>query len=189
MKKCKAISMVGCPGSGKSTLASQINSILKARSKNSVFVEEYVVEYIAEYDIPTEMEQQLIIFDEQYRKERMFSNAKDFIICDSASWVSYVYGKLNYKYPLSRHQIAALTHMHKKVLESLNYWDYIFYVPPIINNYSLDGVRYHEKEDSLKIDKMIKAFLDLEGVPYIDLSNIELSERRDFVLKHIQENT
>lgn len=185
MKRATTIAIVGAPNSGKSTLASQVNSVLKTKGLNSVFVEEYAVEYIAEYGVPASMEQQQIVFEEQYRKERLFANNKDFVVCDSASFLSYIYGRLNYGYPLAKQSIVALNHLHKKALESLEYWDYIFYVPPL-GSYVLDGVRYHTEEESIKIDKMIKGFLDLEQIPYIDLSNVQLENRIDEVLNIIE---
>lgn len=184
MKKAKTVSIVGAPFSGKSTLSSQINSILKTQGQNSIFVEEYVVEYIAEYGIPTTMEQQQIIFQEQFRKERMFAESKDFIVCDSASWLSYIYGRQYYSFPLGRHAIASLSHMHKKSLESLEYWDYVFYVP-LLEDYNLDGVRFHDKDEAEKIDKMIKGWLEIEQIPYIDLSNVSLDDRINVVMEHI----
>lgn len=184
MQKAKAISIVGAPGAGKSTLASQINSVLKTQGKNSIFIEEYVVEYIAEYGIPTSMESQQIIFQEQYRKERTFAESKDYVVCDSASWMSYIYGRQYYDLPLSRQAIASLSHMHKKALESLEYWNIIFYVP-MLDDYSLDGVRYHKQDESKKIDRMVKGWLELENIPYIDLSNVELDKRIEVAMQYI----
>jgi nicotinamide riboside kinase len=176
MKRAKAVAIVGAPCSGKSTLASQTNSLLKTKGLNSVFIEEYVVEYIAEYGIPDTMEQQMVIFDEQHRKERMFADSRDFVICDSASFLSYIYGRRYFDNPLSNRALASLSHLHKKVLKSLEYWDYIFYIP-LLEQHVMDGVRYDDREASEKLDRMIKGFLELERIPYIDLSNVALEDR------------
>ncbi|AEO93552.1 thymidylate kinase [Bacillus phage G] len=188
MKKAKTVSIVGSPGSGKSTLASQINSLLKTSGINSVFIEEYVTEFIGEFGIPYKMEHQQVIFDKQYDKERMFSQNKDFVVCDSASWLSYIYGRQYYDSPLEKQDIATLNHLHKKALESLEYWDFVFYLPTP-ETYGLDGVRYHTQEESNKLDKMIKGWLEIENVQYIDLSHIEVGKRIDEVMKRIGVST
>lgn len=184
MKKAITISIVGGPGSGKSTLASQLNGVLKTQGKNSIFIEEFVAEFIGEYGAPSKMEHQQMIFENQYKKERMFANSKDFVICDSASWLSYIYGRQFYDFPLDKPSIGVLTHMYKKALESLEYWDLVFYLP-FSEEYSLDGIRYHTQEESNKIDKMIKGWLEIEQIPYVDLSEFAIEERINEVLNHV----
>ncbi|MNJ90348.1 hypothetical protein D3C87_79430 [compost metagenome] len=178
------ISIVGGPHSGKSTLASQINSILKTKGLNSVFCEEYAVEYIAKYGVPTCVEHQMIIFYEQMKKEKMFHGSRDFIVCDSSSWLSYIYSKSYLQQPISKQSLKSLNFLQHEILENINYWNYVFYVP-VMENYMLDGVRYTTKNEAIELDKMIKGFLNLERVPYIDLSSIDLEHRIDKVIETI----
>lgn len=182
----KKISIVGGPGSGKSTLASQINSALKSTGQNSIFLEEYVVEFIGKYGPPEKLEHQLVVFDRQRESELRHNGEKDFIICDSASWTSYVYGRSIMEHPLKLSDIATLTHLHEKVLNTIDYWDAIFYIPVLDKFVENDGVRYHNQEQSIQIGNRLKTWLEIENVPFIDLSDLKLEERLPFVLNHIK---
>jgi nicotinamide riboside kinase len=184
MSKAITISIVGAPHSGKSTLASQINSILKTRDLNSIYVGEYVEEYVAKYGVPTSMEQQQIIYREQFEKERMFSEIKDFVICDTASWLSYIYSRQYFTSPLDKQQIKALNALQYDVLSNIDYWTHTIYVP-ILDGYKDDGIRHNSETDARVLDKMIKGFLDLERVPYVDLSDVSLDSRIEKVIETI----
>lgn len=186
MVRSKRISIVGGPGSGKSTLASQINSALKSTGQNSIFLEEYVVEFIGKYGPPEKLEHQLVVFDRQRESELRHDGEKDFIVCDSASWVSYIYGRTVMENPLTNKDIATLSFLYEKVLGTINYWDAIFYIPVLDNFVENDGVRYHNKNESDKLGNQIKTWLEIEKVPYIDLSHLKLEERLPFVLDHIK---
>ena len=183
MKRAKSVSFIGGPFSGKSTVASQVNSILKTEGFNSTYIEEYAAEFIIEYGVPSGIEHQMIIFDNQMKKEQLFKDSRDYIVCDSASWLSYIYARSNVSFPISKLDGASLNHLNKKALDSLAYWDYIFYVP-LMEDYKTDGVRYHNEQDAKKIDRMIKSWLDFERVPYIDLSSMK-EDRINFVIDKI----
>ena len=83
-----------------------------------------------------------------------------------------------------RSDIATINHLQKEILKTLNSWTYIFYVPPIPTNPN-DGIRYHNEEDIKNLDMWIKSYLEIENIPYIDLSKIDYTKRQDFVVKHI----
>jgi nicotinamide riboside kinase len=180
----KKISIVGPPGSGKTTLASQLHSHLKSMGESSIFVEEHVVDYIARVGIPKKLEHQLVIFEEQFKKENIYNNKKNYAIYDSASWVSYIYGRSMVGPKLSNYDIASLNLLHRKCLESINQWDYIFYIP-MIDNYDFDGIRFHKREESEKIGLSIRGWLEIENVSFYDLSNIKLNERFQNVINII----
>lgn len=182
--KSISISMIGSPGSGKTTLAAQVNAFLKERGKNSVFIEEYAVEFISKYGIPNKLEHQITIFNKQLSKELMFNGKRNFIVSDSASWTSYVYGRQYVKLPMDQKDIGSLTYLYEEVQKTLNFWDYVFFVP-VIEDYKNDNVRYNSKEESIKISNQLKTWLEIENVPFIDLSQIKLEDRLDFVTKHI----
>jgi hypothetical protein len=48
-----------------------------------------------------------------------------------------------------------------------------------------DGIRYQDKEQILKIDRWIKSYLELENIPHIDLTNIPLDKRSEYIIKTI----
>lgn len=176
---------MGAPSCGKSTLATSVHTELKKLNKNSIFIPEVATDFIAEYGVPNEPIDQLVIFYKQLNKEKMFVDSKDYIICDSSGMLNYFYFRRLFKTPLRNKDIAIINHMQKEILKSINQWSYIFYLPVMLDNTD-DGIRYQNKEEILQIDKMIKSWLDLENIPHIDLSNIKLEKRTDFILNLIK---
>jgi energy-coupling factor transporter ATP-binding protein EcfA2 len=122
--KSKLITIIGSPASGKSTLATAVNIELKKMGKNSVFVGEAATDYIAEYGIPNEPVDQLVIFYKQLNRERMFLGTKDYIVCDSSGILNYFYFRGNFPKSLSNKDIATINHMQKeKYIKSLSVID------------------------------------------------------------------
>jgi nicotinamide riboside kinase len=185
MKRAKLITIIGAPNSGKSTLATEVHTELKKLGENSIFVSEAATDYIAEYGIPNTPEDQLVIFYKQLNRERVYQETKDFIICDSSGILNYFYFRGLFPKNLSNKQIALINHLQKEILKSINQWDFIFYVPPILNNID-DGIRYQDKDQILKLDRLIKSYLELENIEKIDLSNFDLDKRKDFIIKKIR---
>jgi nicotinamide riboside kinase len=180
----KLITFIGAPSSGKSTLATDVHTELKKLGKNSIFVPEVATDYIAEYGIPNTPVDQLVIFYKQLNKERMFVGSKDYIICDSSGILNYFYFRNLYDSNLSQKDIAVINHLQKEILKSINQWDYVFYLPPILDNVE-DGIRYQNKNEIQKLDRWIKSYLELENIAHIDLTTIDMRKRPDFVLKKI----
>ena len=58
----KLITIMGAPGSRKTTIASSVHTELKKTGNNSIFVSEVATDFIAEYGIPNEPIDQLVIF-------------------------------------------------------------------------------------------------------------------------------
>jgi nicotinamide riboside kinase len=183
--KSKLITIIGCPASGKSTLATSVHTELKKIGENSVFIGEAATDYIAEYGIPNTPVDQIVIFYKQLNRERMFLDSKDYIICDSSGILNYFYFRGLFDDKLSNKDIAIINHLQKEILKTINQWDYIFYVPPMIDNID-DGIRYQDKEQIIRIDRWIKSYLELENIPHIDLTDIPLNKRTDFILKTIK---
>jgi nicotinamide riboside kinase len=180
----KLITFIGAPGSGKSTLASDVHTELKKIGKNSVYIPEAATDFIAEYGVPNTPIDQMTIFYKQTNRERMFIGSKEFIICDSSGILNYFYFRKLFKNPLTNKDIAVINHLQKEILKTLSQWSYIFYVP-IFEIDSDDGIRYQDREEIKQIDRWIKNYLEMENIPHIDLSNIEIQKRQDYVVKLI----
>jgi len=183
--KSKLVCVIGSPSSGKSTIATGIHHTLKTMGKNSIFVGEAATDYIAEWGIPNTPVDQIVIFYKQLGRERMYLGSKEFIICDSSSLLGYFYFRSMFKGKLSLKDIATINHVQKEILKSLNQWHKIYYVPPVLESDENDGIRYHKKEDIIRLDAIIKNYLELECIPYTDLSDIPLEERGAFVLNDL----
>jgi nicotinamide riboside kinase len=183
--KGKLIMIMGAPSSGKSTLAAELHTELKKMSRNSIFVSEVATDYIAEYGIPNSPIDQMVIFYKQLNKEIMFLESKDYVICDSSSILNYFYFRQLFSEKLSKKDIASINHLQKEILKHINTIDQIFYVPPIVSDDVSDGIRYHNEEQIIKIDRWIKSYLELENIGHIDLSNISREDRIKFILSRI----
>jgi nicotinamide riboside kinase len=182
--KAKSIYIVGPPCSGKSTLASDVHTKLKKAGHNSVFVSEAATDYIAEYGIPDAPHDQTIIFYKQLNREKMFMDSKDYVICDSSTILNYFYFRRLFSTVLTQKDIAAINHMQKEILKNSQHWTHLFFVPPI-DTEAEDGIRFHKKEDIETLGHWIKAYLEIENIPYIDLTNVPINERSDFIIEKI----
>jgi hypothetical protein len=183
--KSNLIAVIGAPSSGKSTLATSVHHGLKIRKKNSIFVGEAATDYIAEWGIPNTPMDQIVIFYKQIGRERMYMGSKDWIVCDSSSVLNYFYLRSTFTHPLSLKDIATINHIQKEILKSLSQWHKIYYVPPFLEDDEQDGIRFHNKEEIIKLDSIIRNYMDLEKIPYIDLSNVPMAERNDWIINDI----
>jgi predicted ATPase len=183
--KGKLIMIIGAPASGKSTLASEVHTELKKRNKNSIFISEVATDFIAEYGIPNTPIDQMVIFYKQLNKETMFLDSKEFIVCDSSSILNYFYFRKLFPEKLSNKDIASINHLQKEILKHINTIDYIFYVPPMIDIDTNDGIRYHKEDDIKRLDRWIKSYLELENINHTDLSEVKVNDRLDFILKEL----
>jgi hypothetical protein len=182
----RLVSIIGAPSSGKSTLAASVHHGLKISKRNSIFVGEAATDYIAEWGIPNTPTDQIIIFYQQLGRERMYVGSKEFIICDSSSILNYFYFRSLFSHNLSLKDIATINHLQKEILKSLNQWHKIYYVPPFLDEEDQnDGIRYHNKEEIVKLDGIIKNYLELERIPYTDLSGIPMQERDQWILSDL----
>ena len=183
MSKSNLITFIGPPSSGKSTLAQGVNHQLKVLGKNSIFAGEAATEYIAEFGIPTTHMDQLVIFYKQIEREKMYIGKKDWIVCDCSSILNYFYFRNLFPSDLSKKDIACINQVQKEVLTSIGQWEKIYYVPPIHIKDTLDGIRYHDTQEIKRSDNIIRNYLEMERIDYIDLSNIPLESRCEYVIK------
>jgi hypothetical protein len=185
-KKSHLVSIIGAPSSGKSTLATSVHHGLKIRKKNSIFVGEAATDYIAEWGIPDTPTDQIVIFYKQLGRERMYVGSKEWIICDSSSILNYFYFRALFPSSLTLKDIATINHIQREILKSINQWHRIYYVPPFLeDDETSDGIRFHNKEEIAKIDGIIKNYLELERIPYTDLSDIPIDERDQWVINDL----
>lgn len=180
------ISIIGAPHSGKSTLATDLHTTLKINHDNSIFISEEASNFIAEYGVPSSPMDQMIIFYKQLNRERMFIGSKDYIVCDSSSLLNYFYFRSLFDNPLSNKDIASINHIQKEILKSINQWSYIFYVPPIKQKNVVDGIRFHNEVEISQIDNNIKCYLAIENIKYYDLSDIDMLNRKEYILSIIK---
>ena len=183
-KKGKLIMVMGPPASGKSTLAAEVHTELKKKGINSAFVSEAATDYIAEYGVPNSPSDQMVIFYKQLNREKMFLESKDYIICDSSSILNYFYFRSLFGNELTNKDIASINHIQKEILKHINTIDMVFYVPPIETDTN-DGIRFHQGDEIKKLGVLIKSYLELENITHQDLTNVNMKDRVDHIIKSI----
>jgi len=183
-KKGKLIMVMGPPASGKSTLAAEVHTELKKKGINSAFVSEAATDYIAEYGVPNSPSDQMIIFYKQLNREKMFLESKDYIICDSSSILNYFYFRSLFGSELTNKDIASINHIQKEILKHINTIDMVFYVPPIETDTN-DGIRFHQGDEIKKLGVLIKSYLELENITHQDLTNVNMKDRVNHIIKTI----
>jgi len=75
--------------------------------------------------------------------------------------------------------------VQREILKSISQWHKIYYVPPFLDCNEDDGVRYHNQNEIKKLDLIIKNYLDLEKIPYTDLSDIDINDRSDWIVRDL----
>jgi nicotinamide riboside kinase len=178
----KLICVIGAPSSGKSTLATSVHHSLKIRGKNSIFVGEAATDYIAEWGIPNSPMDQMVIFYKQLSRERMYLGSKEWIICDSSTILNYFYFRSLFPLCPGKKDIAAINHIQKEILKTLGQWYRIYYVPPIKHDHIKDGIRFHNQEEISTLDSIIKSYLKMEQIDFVDLSDVDVNDRSEFIL-------
>lgn len=181
----KLVCVIGAPSSGKSTLATSVHHSLKVKGENSIFVGEAATDYIAEWGIPDTPLDQIVIFYKQLGREKMYSGTKDWIICDSSTILNYFYFRSFFGDKLGRKDIAVINHIQKEILKTLDQWHRIYYVPPIESDDIKDGIRFHDQKEIKKLDGIIKSYLEMEKIEYVDLSQIPIERRSDYIIKDL----
>ena len=95
--------------------------------------------------------------------------------------LNYFYFRSLFPKKLTHKDIATINHLQKEILKTINHWSHIFYVPPFLQN-TQDGIRFHNPEQIVHLDRCIKSYLDIENIQYTDLSNVDLKDRVQTVL-------
>lgn len=163
------IALVGAPSCRKSTTAEYLNVQLKQAKINSSVCPEVARNYILRYGQISDPWEQLVIFNEQVRLENELTAVHDVVVCDSSSWIGYIYcDMLMGPSPTSKVFNLKQT-LYRSVYEQLKSYDYTFFMPiqePVFN----DGVRKQTDDDRANIENRIEGFMKLEAIPYYIVS-------------------
>jgi hypothetical protein len=58
-------------------------------------------------------------------------------------------------------------------------------VPPVKNDSIEDGIRFHNSKEIEKLDSIIKSYLMMEKIEFVDLSGIDMKDRSDYIIKDL----
>lgn len=168
----KKICFVGAPSTGKSTIAKVLAKKLKNDGYTVEIAREYARDFIFENKEVKGVDDQLLIAKGQkQREEEAAANNSDFVICDCAVFLSYVYASLHE--PAEKDSVKDLK--YRQVLKEIEkeigsaFWgyDFVFFLPPEIPVEN-DGVRLYT-DKILEISEKIKNLLAEKKVDYFEV--------------------
>lgn len=188
MMKSTVINLIGGPGIGKSTLAADIFSKLKKQHYSCELVSEYPKEVTWE-DNQRLLENQIIIFSEQFRRVWRLDGKVKYIVTDSPLIMSSVY----FEYYLDKTKKQFTDH-YKKL--SIDFFDETFDQFNNLNfllsrqfKYSDEG-RNESIDEASKLDsKLTKKLIDRGYTYYSVPSYLDDAERVERICKEIRIKT
>lgn len=174
------VGIVGAPGAGKSTLAHHLVTLGKMMGKSVEYAPEYARQYILRHGAPDNVFEQLAIFLGQKRLEEELLRVYDYVIADSASFLSTIYAQGDVRIAKER---SALVEIYRLSLEELVTYQHILYIPPELPCLP-DGIRYQSETEAKNIDLDIRRLLDRFGVSYEVVQGLP-RQRLEIAAKHI----
>lgn len=161
------IAIVGSPSCRKTTVAEKLKVQLKMMGYNAEIAAEYARSYIMNYGAPEHVSEQILITGGQIDLEDKLSRVHDIIICDSSSFLGYIYGSM---FPIQNGKDRLFrSKLHEMMLEHYPTYDYVFFFPKE-EKLREDGIRYQSDEQAELISMNIKHFMLIEGIPFTEIS-------------------
>lgn len=181
------IAIVGAPGTGKTVLARKLTNTLQILGYNADQVVEYVRTYLIRWVKPDrrkpDLLDQVMIFIGQKRREDDLKHV-DFVICDSATFLVYVFTHFRGVDLKDRRQRLVVNKMWRWTHEELPSYDLIFYLPPSLN-YRAREYKWQviNKKQQKELARQIEAFFELEKIKYFKVAGNTTSAREKLILK------
>ena len=196
------VAFTGAPDSGKTTLAKMVSARLNLQGYVPSYVHEFARDYITKYGIrPNTVAEQFYVLHVQERREReMCSNSTQIMYTDCPIVLSYIYAidlvedakDLEMLAELYEETLLLLgnnnscTGLRDSLRLSNPRYDLIFMLRPFRETVK-DDVRAQDWDRIGKLDRQIKAFLDLHGIEHIELTSTDMEQRIADVEKAIKE--
>jgi len=179
------VAFAGAPDSGKTTLAKMVSANLNLEGYVPAYIHEYARDYITKYQVrPNTVSEQFFVFYTQFeREEDMCSSSTQIMYTDCPIILSYIYAIDLVKDDRDRDMLAYLYNKTMMVLRDR--YDLIFLLRPFRETVK-DDVRAQDWDRIGKLDKQIKAFLDLHGMEYTELTSTKMEDRIGVVEQSIK---
>lgn len=162
-----------------------LTSRLKAMHINAELVPEYARAYIVQNGGIYDLFEQFVILRQQCAAEEDLLSRHNMVVCDSASFLCYIYAR-RLAGELDQRKANALSLLYHDVMKHVWTYDRIYLVRLGEVGVLDDGVRVQVESDLPVIAAAIRGFLDLERVPYKVLSGSP-EERVAIVLRELEE--
>jgi len=180
------ICIVGAPSCRKSTTAHLLNSMLKVEGHNSNVCEEYARHYIMKYGQIKDPFEQLLILLKQTEREAELSKVHKIVICDSASWLGYIYSTMlisESSFGYSTKNRKLLKEIYSGALDQLKSYNKTFFMP-VQESVVKDGVR--EQDDNARdlLQKKILGFLYLHDIDFHTVAGT-VQEKAEYIKAQI----
>ncbi|AOQ24620.1 hypothetical protein MTAT_19650 [Moorella thermoacetica] len=176
------IAFVGPPASGKTTLALTVTAQLKLQY-NAEIAPEFARTYILQNGGIQDAFEQYLILRKQKQMEDILASRHDIVVCDSATFLCYIYARRLVDY-LSDRYLNVLELIHRESLA--NYYNLVFYLDAESTHQINDNVRIHTAGQLAGLGTAIRGFMDAEGIKYFILKG-NLQERTDSALRLINQ--
>lgn len=164
------INLIGGPGCGKSTAASGLFYALKKLQVNAELSLEWVKNKVYEESFHC-IDDQIYIFAKQHHKLFVLQDKVDVIVTDCSLLNSLVYGERRESFD-------------KMVLDLFNEFNNLNIIIRRKQDYVTDG-RMETAEEASELDKRYKAVMDANGIPYLEIDNVDAC---DYIIKYLISN-
>lgn len=161
---CKRkIAIAGGPSSGKTSIAKGLCLNLNNNyNANASDVVEYATSFIQRENRIPIFEDSCWIYTKQSEREQTVAKTANIVISDCPPFLSYIYAvRQMRKMESSPHTDFALQALYKRAVHSLKAYEQIIVMNLV--EYKENGVRYHNKKQSLEIREDIIKFLENHG--------------------------
>jgi hypothetical protein len=163
----RKIAICGAPSSGKTSTAQWITNKINTEFGGRAFCPiEYATSFIQKYDKIPNINDQYMIWECQNTRENNSLSKCNMVISDSPTFLSYVYGLLISENIDINDKNILLSKLYKRSLEGLCKYQQIFFLN--LMRYKENGIRYNTKNEAVKINNMIKNFLNNHGIKFGD---------------------
>lgn len=165
MGKTKVINFVAAPGAGKSLMSAMIFAELKMKHYSAEMVQEYAKNLVWQNRLE-ELACQWMVSMEQYRMLKAVNDKVDFICTDSPLLIGVYYNRTHSE------NVCNVQKTEEMISSKMQEFDnvYIYLKRNWDFPYEEEG-RIHTEEQSIEIEKRLKALLGEFGIEYLEVTS------------------
>ena len=168
----KKICFVGGPGAGKTVLAKSLLQALRQKGYRVEWAREYARDFIIKYGpMRSVVDQFLILQGQKEREEKAEKKNPEFVICDCATYLSYIYSflyepKHSDQKAWKKHQLISEI-IWDGIRSELYKYNHVFFLPLEFLPEE-DGTRLYTDKTN-QISNQIKKFLNSKKIKHFEI--------------------